>query len=268
MLEYVCQSLLRHVLLDVDGGGDEFGVVDFAVLLHIHLLHEFVKLILGQLKLAFFESLSHFVGGDEASSVCINFQEKLLQRLNILLFEHIHQDIERRQPHLGFSFVFEQMANHTLVELHIIELDILVLCDILEPGVLNRSLCRDSVFRALFEHLQDQVLGLKGDVFPLGAHEDEGRVYYFILEVADLEWVVAGQHHVEDDAEGPDVDGEGVGVPLEDFRCHEMFSSHIGPQAEIDVDNVFAESEIENDWIVLIVYHYVFGLEIAVDDSG
>ena len=128
--------------------------------------------------------------------------------------------------------------------------------------------------RILVQTLRDKVLARVTDRVVL-LSEFQGRELDFLLldhfdelllaEIIRKEGHVAEQHLVQEDAEGPPVQREGVALAFDHFGRHVLLGS-TNRRGELALLEVASHAEVDQADVAVLTQHHVFQFQVPVHD--
>ena len=97
--------------------------------------------------------------------------------------------------------------------------------------------------------------------FFLSDHVDK----FFLTQIIGKEGHVAEEHLIEEDAEGPPVEREGVTLAFDHFRSHVLLGS-ANRFGKFSFLEVASHTKVYETDVAILAQHDIFQFEISVDD--
>jgi hypothetical protein len=147
--EYGRYSRLSQIPPDVDGGGDEFGVIDLSVVIVINLSNDVIDFFLWNdfVEIGVVEDFAKFFKVDESWAIFVDVLERLGYLIVFLGLTHFDENVESSSAELGLTFeLFQALQNFLLLLWVLSKFASVSSLHLFEPGVLSAFHRRRSKF--------------------------------------------------------------------------------------------------------------------------
>eukprot|EP00438_Fugacium_kawagutii_P007278 Skav234426 [mRNA] locus=scaffold1656:141965:152933:+ [translate_table: standard] len=221
-----------HVLLDVltpvQSSCQEFGVIDDATSVSIHILHDLLEIRRNLLQASLLQTFLELGWCQQSVTVLVQAHESVSKCLDLILIQLARDDVQGGLLQLVLRSEATQVIHKVGLQRHVRRFG----CLVLNPLVVQGLLSGVAVFGVHLQQVANQSLRILGDVLPICWVEVEVAKSHLRqhlgVGVAE-EGRVAAQQHVHDDTAAPQI-AQLVVVASQHLRSHIVWSAGFGGQ--------------------------------------